>query len=382
MLKIVATAGVASVGLALTIIGCTDSGSATPSPSPPEEPASPVSTPFQSRAVLLLPTSAPTPTATATAAPMIDGEYDVEIVKVLDGDTVEVEIERVEIAGLRSQTIRIEGVDTPETRTSNPFEKDCGNWSKERVVEFTSDEGQYMLITEFDDGAFGRILGDIRSPDGAMLSEFLLDEGLAVRYEGGTRDFEDHRENCDRLVNAGHIEGPEETPTATATENPRATPVTADEPSATPTSAQDPTPTATAVPVDPAETFETCEEAAAAGLERVKGDEGTGRGFPIEIVTGERDGDGDGYVCEESGPSDKEPTAVVTKVPTDTATPEPVPTATAASHPPDQIYENCKAAEDAGLERKTGKKGDGRGFPAELVPSARDGDGDGVVCEK
>ena len=45
-------------------------------------------------------------------------------------------------------------------------------------------------------------------------------------------------------------------------------------------------------------------------------------------------------------------------------------------------YESCDQAEQAGVERRRGSKGNGRGFPAHIVPSARDGDGDGVVCEQ
>ena len=45
-------------------------------------------------------------------------------------------------------------------------------------------------------------------------------------------------------------------------------------------------------------------------------------------------------------------------------------------------YASCDEAQAAGLERETGSKGRGRGFPADAVPSARDGDGDGVVCER
>ena len=176
----------------------------------------------------------------------MDGEFFVSIVRVLDGDTVEVEIEEVQVEGLKNQTVRIEGVDTPETRTSDDFEKVCGNWSKERVVEFVSADGQYVLETEFEDGAFGRILGDIRSPSGVRLSEFLLDEGLAVPYEGGTRDFEDHRENCERLVNAGQIAGAVAAPTTSESQEPTATSIPDPEPTTTKTATSKPTSTATA----------------------------------------------------------------------------------------------------------------------------------------
>ena len=46
------------------------------------------------------------------------------------------------------------------------------------------------------------------------------------------------------------------------------------------------------------------------------------------------------------------------------------------------VYESCEAAEAAGQLRIKGEAGSGYGFPQETVPSARDGDGDGVVCER
>ena len=46
------------------------------------------------------------------------------------------------------------------------------------------------------------------------------------------------------------------------------------------------------------------------------------------------------------------------------------------------VYESCEDAEDAGETRVQGDNGEGRGFPSRVVPSARDGDGDGVVCEE
>ena len=60
-----------------------------------------------------------------------------------------------------------------------------------------------------------------------------------------------------------------------------------------------------------------------------------------------------------------------------TSTPEPRPTATATTIK----YNSCDAAQAAGETRVQGSKGNGRGFPKWMVPSARDGDGDGVVCE-
>ena len=45
------------------------------------------------------------------------------------------------------------------------------------------------------------------------------------------------------------------------------------------------------------------------------------------------------------------------------------------------VYGSCEEAAEAGEERVQGSQGEGRGFPKAMVPSARDGDRDGVVCE-
>ena len=46
------------------------------------------------------------------------------------------------------------------------------------------------------------------------------------------------------------------------------------------------------------------------------------------------------------------------------------------------VYGSCDAAEAAGEQRMQGSQGGGQGYPKSMVPSARDGDGDGVVCER
>ena len=46
------------------------------------------------------------------------------------------------------------------------------------------------------------------------------------------------------------------------------------------------------------------------------------------------------------------------------------------------VYGSCDEAEAAGEQRVQGSRGGGRGFPKAMIPSARDGDRDGVVCER
>ena len=49
--------------------------------------------------------------------------------------------------------------------------------------------------------------------------------------------------------------------------------------------------------------------------------------------------------------------------------------------PERSVYGSCEEAEAAGVQRMQGSRGGGQGFQRATVPSARDGDGDGVVCE-
>lgn len=53
-----------------------------------------------------------------------------------------------------------------------------------------------------------------------------------------------------------------------------------------------------------------------------------------------------------------------------------------ALKPEGSVYGSCEEAESAGEQRVQGSQGGGRGFPKAMVPSARDGDGDGIVCER
>ena len=61
-----------------------------------------------------------------------------------------------------------------------------------------------------------------------------------------------------------------------------------------------------------------------------------------------------------------------------TSTPVPPPIQSPAA----TTYASCDAAQAAGEPRIQGSQGNGRGFPKSMVPSARDGDGDGIVCER
>ena len=63
-------------------------------------------------------------------------EYNCNIVKVVDGDTVDVDIDLGFGMWLRNERVRLYGIDTPECRTRDPEEKLCGMYAKKVVQDY------------------------------------------------------------------------------------------------------------------------------------------------------------------------------------------------------------------------------------------------------
>ena len=89
---------------------------------------------------------------------------------------------------------------------------------------------------------------------------------------------------------------------------------------------------------------------------------------PVEVIASSADGGSESDESERPAAGDA------------TATPTPV--SGSESQGTSSVYASCEDAAEAGETRVRGFEGGGRGFPKEMVPSARDGDGDGVVCER
>lgn len=138
-------------------------------------------------------------------------EYNVKVLKVVDGDTVDVDIDLGFGIVLTDERVRIMGIDTPESRTSDKIEKVFGLAAKARLKELLDEEA--ILIT-YDDkngedmkGKFGRILGDFRV-GGKTVTEILIEEGHAVKYEGQSKDDvqDAHMANRQRLIAEGKVD--------------------------------------------------------------------------------------------------------------------------------------------------------------------------------
>ena len=119
-------------------------------------------------------------------------EYRCKIVKVIDGDTVDVDIDLGFGVWMKNQRIRMYGIDAPESRTSNQTEKQYGVASKRFLEGMCDDKNGLVLRTHKDKkGKFGRILGELwRTTDYAdqSINEYMIEKYHAVRYMGQSKD--------------------------------------------------------------------------------------------------------------------------------------------------------------------------------------------------
>ena len=137
-------------------------------------------------------------------------EYKVKVMRVVDGDTVDVDIDLGFGIWLRGERVRIMGIDTPESRTRDKLEKVFGLAAKSRLKELLGKDA--ILRTQVDKdggdakGKFGRILGDFVCGDTTVTS-ILINEGHCVPYFGGSKEEcqEQHEANRKRLVESGAV---------------------------------------------------------------------------------------------------------------------------------------------------------------------------------
>jgi micrococcal nuclease len=123
-------------------------------------------------------------------------EYRVKKVhKVVDGDTIDVDIDLGFSVSFFSR-VRLAGIDTPESRTTDAKEKALGLEVKEKIKKELAAAKDVVIKTEKPDSSekYGRILGWVFL-DGSEISlnQKLIDEGYAWTYGGGTKikDFDE-----------------------------------------------------------------------------------------------------------------------------------------------------------------------------------------------
>ena len=124
-----------------------------------------------------------------------------KIVKVLDGDTIDVLID-LGFDLFKKERVRIAGVDTPEKRTRDLEEKalglDATEWMKKHLEDTIAGDEELTIRTELKGGMgkYGRLLGWLYVGENAVsLNQQMIQEGYAWAYDGGKKqkNFEELR---------------------------------------------------------------------------------------------------------------------------------------------------------------------------------------------
>jgi len=132
-------------------------------------------------------------------------EYKCKLDRVVDGDTVDVNIDLGFDVWVNSKRVRLHHVDTPEKRTRDILEKHFGYMATDYVTEKMINANKIVIKTEIDGGPdkYGRILGMVWVDDDVTsINDQLIELRLAVKYEGQNKSLvaDEHINNYKYLV--------------------------------------------------------------------------------------------------------------------------------------------------------------------------------------
>ena len=119
--------------------------------------------------------------------------YDYNIKKgsisVTDGDTIKCVID-LGFSIMHKATIRLAGINCPETRTRNLVEKELGKKAKQHLKELLKGR-EIIIYCEKEKGKFGRVIGTLWAKDSEYVSSNvnrqMIRDGHAREYTGGKR---------------------------------------------------------------------------------------------------------------------------------------------------------------------------------------------------
>ena len=132
--------------------------------------------------------------------------YNVTVTRVVDGDTVDVDIDLGFGMVYKKQRVRMMGIDTPESRTRDLEEKFYGLASKAHLKKIL--KGQKVQLQSHDKGKFGRILGELFIGDSSFsVNQQMIKDCHAVPYFGQSKEDTEkgHLWNREALITEGLI---------------------------------------------------------------------------------------------------------------------------------------------------------------------------------
>ena len=148
-------------------------------------------------------------------------EYKAQVLRIIDGDTLVVNIDLGFDVWIHNEVIRLNGIDTPEVRTTDPVEKFFGTLAKNRIKEYLDNDGAggaagaagaagavTLVSKTFKKEKYGRVTADLKVQGQIRsLCATLISEGYAVPYHGQSKESidRDHLANRERLIFEGKV---------------------------------------------------------------------------------------------------------------------------------------------------------------------------------
>ena len=107
------------------------------------------------------------------------------VIKVYDGDTITIAAKLpYAVSPIYRFSVRLNGIDCPEMKTTNAFEKDCAVVAKNFVAELAMN--RVVTLKNVQTEKYGRILADVYVGE-LHINKLLVEKRLAIGYDGGTK---------------------------------------------------------------------------------------------------------------------------------------------------------------------------------------------------
>lgn len=126
------------------------------------------------------------PAAIAESRRVIDGPVQAHLVRVVDGDTIEV-LARIWPDHYVETLVRLAGIDAPELRGRCAAETALAQRARARLADLVA--GARLRLVEVHYGKYaGRVVARVLTEDGRDVAAILLAEKLVRAYAGGRRE--------------------------------------------------------------------------------------------------------------------------------------------------------------------------------------------------
>lgn len=116
----------------------------------------------------------------------------VKVIRVLDGDTVEIAFQHPDSKKIYRHRVRLYGIDTPEKRPRKDHpqreqEMEASRIATNALIEKLKEESNILLAYFHKKDKYGRELCTFYTSKGDQINEWMIEKGYAQPYDGGTK---------------------------------------------------------------------------------------------------------------------------------------------------------------------------------------------------